>query len=214
METVRFYFSFRSAYAWLAFHRIEDALAGLPVVLEYIPVLPPKDFPGDPRKNPAKSLYMDADVARIARAYGLKVACPDPCDGDWIRSHAAYIFAADGGCGRDFALAMFALRFCEGRNIGTDEAIADAARGAELDAKAATAAAADLVFHARMLEGMRRGEQDRLFGVPFFVYRAEKFWGNDRIEWLRRAIESDAGNAVADLKSNPLASPCGRPQIS
>jgi 2-hydroxychromene-2-carboxylate isomerase len=209
METVRFYFSFRSPYAWLAFHRIEDALAGLPVVLEYIPVFPPKDFLGDPRKNPAISMYMDADVARIAKAYGLKVAYPGPFDEDWIRPHAAYIFAADSGRGRDFALATFAFRFCEGRNIVTDEAIADAARGAGLDATGATAAAADPAFHERVLEGVRRALQDRLFGVPFFVYRSEKFWGNDRIEWLRRAIESDMGKAVADLKSNPLASPCG-----
>lgn len=215
METVRFYFSFRSPYAWLAFHRIEDALAGLPVALDYIPVFPPADFPGDPRKNPAKFVYMDADVARFAKAYGLKVAYPEPFDAaepfdtDWIRPHAAYVFAADGGRGRDFALAAFALRFCEGRDIGTDEAIADAARGAELDATAATAAAADPAFHGRVLEGIRRGQQDRVFGVPFFVYRGEKFWGNDRIEWLRRAIESDTGKPVADLKSNPLASPCG-----
>jgi 2-hydroxychromene-2-carboxylate isomerase len=209
METVRFYFSFRSAYAWLAFHRIEDALAGLPVVLEYIPVLPPRDFPGDPRKNPAKSMYMDADVARIAKAYGLKVAYTCTVDGDWIRPHAAYIFAADSGRGRDFALTTFAFRFCEGRNIVTDEAIADAARGVELDATAAIAAAAHPAFHARVHEGLRRGEQEQLFGVPFFVYRGEKFWGNDRIEWLRRAIESDTGKALADLRSNPLASPCG-----
>jgi len=209
METVRFYFSFRSPYAWLAFHRIEDALAGLPVVVDYIPTFPPQDFPGDPRKNPAKSKYVDADVARFAKAYGLKVAYPEPFDTDWIRPHAAYVVAADGGRGRAFALAAFALRFCEGRDIGTDEAIADAARGAGLEVAAATAAAADPAFHGRVLEGMKRAQQDRLFGVPFFVYRGEKFWGNDRIEWLRRVIESDMGKPVADLKSNPLASPCG-----
>ena len=29
-----------------------------------------------------------------------------------------------------------------------------------------------------------------MFGVPLFVYRGEPFWGNDRIEWLVRAIRT------------------------
>jgi len=45
---------------------------------------------------------------------------------------------------------------------------------------------------------MKRAQQDRLFGVPFFVYRGEKFWGNDRIEWLRSAIETETAALVAD----------------
>jgi hypothetical protein len=32
-------------------------------------------------------------------------------------------------------------------------------------------------------------ETDGVFGFPFFVYAGQKFWGNDRVEWLVRAIQ-------------------------
>jgi hypothetical protein len=38
MDSVRFYFSFRSPYAWLAFHRINHLVEGCPVNFEYIPI--------------------------------------------------------------------------------------------------------------------------------------------------------------------------------
>jgi 2-hydroxychromene-2-carboxylate isomerase len=44
MDSVRFYFSFRSPYAWLAFHRINHLVEGCPVNFEYIPISPSLDF--------------------------------------------------------------------------------------------------------------------------------------------------------------------------
>lgn len=209
METVRFYFSFRSPYAWFAHYRTEAALAGLPVTLHHIPVFPPEDYPDDSRANPAKCEYLDADVARFAKAYGFDLRLPDPFDTDWLRPHAAYLYAEDRGRGRDFALAAFSLRFCEGRDIGTDAAIADVARVAALEPHAVLEASDAPAFHERILAGFKLAQQDRLFGVPFFVYRGERFWGNDRVEWLKRAIECDLGKPVPDLTSNLLAPPCG-----
>ena len=73
MEQVTFYFSFRSPYAWLAYHRIVRAGASLPVEFVRVPVFPPPDFPNDPAAVPAKLQYIAKDVARIAAAYGLSV---------------------------------------------------------------------------------------------------------------------------------------------
>ena len=33
---------------------------------------------------------------------------------------------------------------------------------------------------------------DGVFGFPFFLFRGQRFWGNDRIEWLVRAIQASA----------------------
>jgi 2-hydroxychromene-2-carboxylate isomerase len=209
METIRFYFSFRSPYAWFAFHRIEAALSGLPVTVEYVPCFPPEDYQGDPRANPAKTAYIDADVARIAEAYGLGLRWPKPFDADWIRPHAAYLFTEDQRRGRAFGLAAYGLRFSEGRDIGADDVMAEAARRTGVDPEAAVRAADDAALHGRVMHGMGGGREDGLFGVPFFVYRGQTFWGNDRIEWLVRAIKQDIGKPVPNLRSDSLAPPCG-----
>jgi len=207
METVRFYFSFRSPFAWLAFRRLPLALGGLPVTVRAVPVFPPPGFPNDPAVVPAKLAYVMEDAARIATAYGLRLRAPTSIDIDWMRPHAAYLHAADKGQSQAFGEAVFAARFGDDRDVGSDEVLADLAKACGLEAAAVVAAAGDPGMHARVMEGMAAALGDRLFGVPMFIYRGERFWGNDRIEWLVRAIRRDLGMAVPDLAADPLASP-------
>ena len=32
-------------------------------------------------------------------------------------------------------------------------------------------------------------EEDKVFGVPMFFVRDEPFWGNDRIDWVRKRLD-------------------------
>ena len=85
MDVVRFYFSFRSPFAWLAYHLAPRALRELPVELQPIPVFPPPDFPNDPAAVPAKLEYISQhDMPRIAEAYGFKLAPLAQFDVDWM----------------------------------------------------------------------------------------------------------------------------------
>ena len=54
-QSVRFYFSFRSPYAWLAAERLDHELAGVRPVFELVPIFPtPETFPNDPVRVPNK----------------------------------------------------------------------------------------------------------------------------------------------------------------
>ena len=68
-------------------------------------------------------------------------------------------------------------------------------------------AAHDSRNHEQVLTRMRTGRDDGLFGVPFFVFRGHKYWGNDRIEWLLREVYRSAGRNVPDLRYNSLSCP-------
>jgi 2-hydroxychromene-2-carboxylate isomerase len=191
-EPVRFYFSFRSPYSWLAFERAERAFAELPVELHYLPVFPPSNYQNDPAAVPNKLKYIRRDVERFAAAYGLPVKWPQARDCAWQRPHAAYLYARDQGAelGYAFGLAVFRARFCEGRDLSDDAVFADLARQLGLDPTGVTAALDDTALQTRVVEGMIQGAtEDSIFGVPLFVYRGEPFWGNDRIDWVVRAIE-------------------------
>ena len=204
-DQVRFYFSFRSPYSWLAFLRIGPALAKLPVELDVIPVFPPPDFPNDPTAVPAKAAYITRDVQRIADAYGLEVKLPDKLDTDWIRPHAAFLFAKDAGKGDAFAKALFAARWQQGLDVGENAVMTNAARATGVDPDGLVAAADDEPMHKRVWTGMMQAAgEDGIFGVPYFAYRGETFWGNDRIEWLVRAIRRAHGMPVVDLRSDFL----------
>ena len=55
------------------------------------------------------------------------------------------------------------------------------------------------------LVGFAHTRDDGAFGVPLFIIRGERFWGNDRLDWLLRAVARSQGREVTDLAAEPLA---------
>lgn len=202
MRTVRFYFSFRSPYAWLAFRALPEALRGLPVEVQWIPVFPPPEYLNDPAAVPAKLEYIvEHDLPRLAEGYGLELSpVAAPFDTDWIRPHSMWLYADDQGAGEAFGREAFAARFSRGEDLGDTKVQAEIARACGLDPEAAVAAGVDPELHQRIQQGFVQGFKDGIFGVPLFVYEGERFWGHDRISWLVRAIRRDAGLEVAPIE--------------
>jgi hypothetical protein len=105
---IRFYFSFRSPYAWLAAERLESELGDLGVPVELLAIYPtPGLFPNDPAAMPEKVAYMVQDIRRLARERGLTVRFPSPTDPDWSLAHAAFLHAQRQGAGQRFMPQTF-----------------------------------------------------------------------------------------------------------
>lgn len=187
---IRFYFSFRSPYAWIAAERLESELGDLGVGIERLPIFPtPELFPNDPTAMPNKIAYLAQDIPRLARERGLKVRFPDSTDTDWALSHAAFLGAESQGAGQRFMVEVFRKRFCEGLDLGDDRVLADAASKASLDPEAILAAGHSEALRAEVSAGWRLAiERDRIFGVPSFVYAGKLYWGQDRMHFLRSAV--------------------------
>ena len=200
MDHVRFYFSFRSPYAWLAFHQAPPALRELPVELELLPVFPPPDFPNDPAAVPNKLKYVvEQDIPRLSGAMGLPLEPLAQLDVDWMRPHAMWVYASDHGQAEAFGKGVFAARFSRGLDLADDATYVELARECQLDADATVGAASDESYRGRVMKGMMQGLEDGIFGVPYFAYRDERFWGHDRLPWLIRAICRDHDLAEPEL---------------
>jgi 2-hydroxychromene-2-carboxylate isomerase len=203
MDKVRFYFSFRSPYAWFAFHRLPAALEGLPVEIEYVPVYPTDDFPNDPSGIPSKIEYMMRhDLPRLSAAYGLKISRPAELDCDWAVPHAMWCYANEQGKGDAFGKAIYAARFSKSQSLDDEATLREAAEICQLDPDAALAAGSDRKYQERVEAGWKQGaSEDGLFGVPTFVYRGERFWGHDRTFFLVQAIRR--ANDLPELALDP-----------
>jgi 2-hydroxychromene-2-carboxylate isomerase len=189
-HSIRFYFSFRSPYAWLAAERLEAELGDLGVPIERLPIYPtPETFPNDPAAMPDKIAYTVQDILRLVRELGLTVRFPPPGDPDWALSHAAFLGAQQRGAAHRFMLQVFRKRFRDGLDLGAEDVIADAARETGLDSAEILAAARSAGLRAQAAAGWRRAaERDRIFGVPSFVYAGKLYWGQDRMHFLRSAV--------------------------
>jgi 2-hydroxychromene-2-carboxylate isomerase len=185
---VRFYFAYNSPYAYLANTRIEQALAPLGATIEYKPVYQPRTAAvhDDYLKSP-KFRYVFEDVVRFADAYGLRLR-PGPFT-DTRRACLGFLHADARGRGKAYHDRVFAARFLEEADIGDDGTLARIAEQAGLDRGQFLAALDDPRIAAALEQSTRDAEADGAFGFPFFVWNGKHFWGNDRIEWLVRAIE-------------------------
>jgi 2-hydroxychromene-2-carboxylate isomerase len=202
---VRFYFSFRSPYAWFAAERWQLELGALNPRVERIPFYPtPETFPNDPTLLPAKYQYVVMDVLRLAREYGLTVVPLASLDTDWPRAHAAYLAAqaADPERAEPFMLEMFRARFSQGLDLARDEVIADAAERAGADPALVLSGADSPVLQAEVTGNFARGQrQDGIFGAPSFVHDGELYWGHDRMHHLRSALLASTRAALVESRA-------------
>jgi 2-hydroxychromene-2-carboxylate isomerase len=86
------------------------------------------------------------------------------------------------------SFALMRACWCEDRNISDADTLAAIATeqglgGAKLVATARTPEIAT-VYEAFTREAIDR----QVFGAPFFIYQDEPFWGQDRLDFLERAL--------------------------
>lgn len=196
MTQVRFYFSFRSPFAGIAFCRLNKMRETLGVAFELLPVWP-EIISGGQMDNPTDNLfklsYVFHDSIRQAAAAGLNTvqleriasSIPAPRDVDisrqkgltlpaehWEVPHHAFLYAAAEGKGWEFGDAMFTRRFgFDGNpaaNIVDKEVIRKIAISLGLDGEATANASDSHDFDAAIDEVKAGGEADGVFGVPFF----------------------------------------------
>lgn len=186
-RTVRFYFAYNSPYAFLANTRLARELAPLGVAIDYKPIYSPRSGPAPDVSSP-RMRYLFEDVRRFADAYGLPLN-PGPF-ADTRRACLGFLFAREEGRGLAYHDAVYAARFLEGRDVGDVETLTAVAEQAGLSGSRFVAALDDPRWAAALAQYGQDAAADEVFGFPFFVFRQQRFWGNDRIEWLIRAIQA------------------------
>jgi 2-hydroxychromene-2-carboxylate isomerase/cation transport regulator ChaC len=186
-RTVRFYFAYNSPYAFLANTRLTRELGPLGVTVAYKPVYSPRSGGGPDLSSP-RIQYILEDARRFADAYGLRLN-PGPF-ADSRRACLGFLFAQAEGRGLAYHDGVYAARFLEGRDIGEIETLAAIAERAGLRRAGFLAALDEPRWEAALSASNEDAKANGVFGFPFFLFRGQRFWGNDRIEWLVRAIQA------------------------
>lgn len=190
-DPVKFYFAYNSPYAFLANRRIVEALAPIGVAIAYKPVAKPR-VGGAPDFKSPRVRYIVEDIRRFTRAYGITLDAGPFAD--TTMACRGFLFAGEQGEGMAYHNRVYQARWLEKTDIGDRQVLSDLAVALGLDRDAFLAALDDDSPEARALEQSNaEAEADGVFGFPFFVYKDQHFWGNDRIEWLVEEIERIAG---------------------
>jgi 2-hydroxychromene-2-carboxylate isomerase len=197
----RFYFSFRSPYAWLASRMLAGRLAEEErAALEYVPFWEPDPVTLDLLRgrdaaflyrpmSRERHLYILQDVKRLARHFGYAMQWPvDPASPWWERPHLAYVAARRVGRAEACFEALYRRRWEQGQDICAEGTLVEVAAEIGVAPDLLLGAPDDPASRAAGVDALEAAYRDSVFGVPFFVLGADRFWGSDRLEFFLDAL--------------------------
>lgn len=215
-----FYFSFRSPYSWLAYHDLSTHHRRYLNELRWQPFWEPNEefdrilqtknqpFPYVPMSK-AKHLYMLQDVRRQARARGLQNVWPADEHPAWEISHLPWYVAQHHGLCHEYIAQVYEARWVRGADIH-DPAVIDAIT--QRIAPHVFAPVADILAdrHIQQLAAQSLQEiwENDVFGVPYFLKGAQRFWGMDRLEAFLTTMPQpspDEANTAVEHTKIPAA---------
>lgn len=137
-----------------------------------------------------RHFYILQDVKGLAAQYGYNVKWPvDGPTPNWEVPHLAYLAARNAGHGRSVFWAIYAARWEEGRDICDPATMVEIEKNHGLKDLLSTAAEVEEI-RMQGVDAIEQGHDDSAFGVPFFVIGREKFWGQDRLDFVLKKMEA------------------------
>lgn len=185
-----------SPWTYLGHERFVALLQANAATCRLYPVELSKVFPVSgglplPKRAPQRQAYRLVELARWSKWLGLPInvsprfgASSGDLASRWILGAAGRSVAS----GLAMAGGVLRARWAEERDIADPATLRAIADGLGLDG-AAIAAHVDSPENAAEYEAAtQRAIDAQVFGVPWYVYRGEPFWGQDRLDFLARAL--------------------------
>ena len=200
MKTIEYYFSPQSPWSYLGHQRLLDIAARHGAQVDPRPVALSKViFPnsgGVPMKQraPQRQAYRLVELKRWAQYLDLPLNLHPkyfPVSND--EPATLLIAAAINQAGKDDALrlmhAVYRAVWVDDKDIANPDTLVELANGCGLDGQALLAAQEDA---RKLVDRYTQAAMERqVFGAPWYVYNDESFWGQDRLDFLERALASE-----------------------
>lgn len=197
VEQIKFYYDFKSPYSFLAFDPAVELEKKFRVKIDFLPwpFRAEESFGGKleerSRLNWNKVRYLYLDCRRFANERNLIIRGPERLFDSKI-SLIAGLFAQEKNLFLPFARRTFELFFDRKLNLENVEEIFRVFTSIN-DGKQISIDELKHFLEHRGAEKFdfiqKQAENDRVFGVPMFVFRDELFWGNDRLSYLEKRLE-------------------------
>jgi 2-hydroxychromene-2-carboxylate isomerase len=187
-----FYFDFSSFYGYFASTKIEALAAKYGRTVNWRPFLLGAAYKVDhelePLTLPMKGAYIERDIARSARFYGIPYKYPSrfPIPGVAPGRAFYWVNERDPALAKQLALALYQAYFVQDRDISRQEITADVAATLGLKHDEVLAALNDVAVKTRFREAVDAAIKRGVFGSPYVIVDGEPFWGVDRFDQIER----------------------------
>lgn len=192
---IDFYFDFSSPYAYLGSEMIEVVAKKHGREVSWHSFMLGAAFKqentGPLTFYPRKGDYSKLDFDRTARKHSIPFNMPAEFPKKTLAASRGFFWLSkqDEEKAKQFAMAVFAAYFVEGRDISDVAVILEIVKSLGLD----DAAFGEAIQQDALKQAYKESvdeivNEKKVFGAPYFIVNGEPFWGADRVvqidEWL------------------------------
>lgn len=197
-KVCEYYFSPQSPWAYLGHQRFLDLAKKQGVKIEMKPFDLAKVFTisgGLPlaKRAPQRQAYRLTEMQRWSDYLGIPMHVQPTFFPVAADPAALMIIAAQLAHGTEAALnlsgAIMRAVWAEQKNIADADTLVGIAFDCELDGKQILKSSETASVQAEYDRYTNQAIAANVFGVPWFVYQGESFWGQDRLDFLERAFQ-------------------------
>ena len=193
---IQYWFSTASPWAWLGSERFIALAQARGAQVDVLPVDLGAVFAATggtpfPQRSAARQSYRQLELARWSQHLGVPIHLEPryyPVD----RGPSSRMLIAAKNAGQDaLALSHAVLRaiWSQDRDIADWGTLAQLADECGLAGGSLVEAAQQTAVEAQYLDTTRQAIEAQVFGSPTFVVDGERFWGQDRLDFLARRLQ-------------------------
>lgn len=196
-KTVEFFFDVGSPAAYLAFQRLPAICEAAHATLHWRPMLLGGVFQAtgnqSPMAVPAKGRYVLADLQRFARRHGI----PFRQNPHFPINTLTLMRMATGLRWREpqrflpYVDAVYRAIWVDALDMNDPVVVAGVLRQAGFEPEALLALAGDAQVKQRLKDDTQEAVARGVFGAPTFFVDGEMYWGQDRLDFVKEALEAD-----------------------
>ena len=191
MKTLEFFYDYVSSYSYLANHEI-GRMEGVEVRYRpfFLGAVMKATGNRPPGSVPAKGAYLGRDLQRWARHYGIEFRFNSVFPQNTLTALRLALVAQERGEFEVLHEKLFQAMFVSNRDLSDPATLGDILTDAGLDTEdylqAAEKDSVKAALKANTEEAVSRGA----FGAPTIFVGDEMFFGNDRFDFVREALEA------------------------
>jgi len=195
-KSVEFYFDVGSPAAYLAWTQLPALAAGAGAEVEYRPFLLGGVFQAtgnrSPMEVPAKGQYMQDDLQRFARRYGVPFAHNPhfPINTLTLMRGALGLQMREPARMVPYVDAVFRAIWVDGRNMNDPATVGGVLAAAGFDPRALLALASDPAVKDELKAVTQEAVARGVFGAPTFFVGRDMFWGQDRLDFVKETLKT------------------------
>lgn len=194
-KRVDVYYSLASPWTYLGWRRFRDIVARTGAEATYKPVSLARVFPVSgglplPKRAPQRQAYRMMELKRWSAHLGIPINFEPrhfPVD-EGLAARMVIAHRQRGGDPAPLSGAILAAVWAEERDIADPATLRAIAAAEGLDGAALLAAAEDEAARAAYAADTEEAIERGVFGAPTFIVDGELFWGQDRLDFVERAL--------------------------